>query len=268
MYNPYIPKLARIMGVVEEAYGVKTFKLEVNGELKFSPGQFVMVSAFGVGEAPFAIASSPSKTSEIEVSIRAVGNVTRYLHRMKVGEIVGVRGPLGKGFPLEQFKDRNIMVVAGGTGLFGVSSLIWHIYENREEYGEVHLLYGVRKPSFILRRADIEEWDKKIGVHITVDIPEPGWSGHVGLVTTLLDKIGIPKENIVFAVCGPPLMMKAVYLKLLKLGYKPNQIYVSLERNMKCGIGKCGRCMLSNGLYVCKDGPVFRCDKLPERDIE
>ncbi|RLF21830.1 MAG: oxidoreductase [Thermoprotei archaeon] len=268
MLNPYMPRLAHIVDVVDETRDVKTFILRPESAIRFEPGQFIMISAFGVGEAPFAIASSPFRPELIEVSIRAVGNVTRALHRMEKGDVVGIRGPYGNGFPVDQIKGHNVVFIAGGTGIFGISSFVWYIFEKRDDFSDVYLLYGVRRPSLMMRRYDLEKWRDRIEVFLTVDVPEPGWNGHVGLVTDLLDRLSLPRHDVVFALCGPPLMIKFAYYKLRKMGYGADQIFVSLERNMKCGIGKCGRCMLSNGLYVCKDGPVFRCDQIPERDIE
>ena len=273
MSNPFIPKLVRIEKIIEETHDIKTFRLKFLSEeemksFKFNPGQFVTVTVFGVGEAPFAISSSPYEREYFEVSVRAVGNVTRALHRLSEGDIIGVRGPFGKGFPLEELEGKNIIFLAGGTGLLGVSAMLWYIYHNRDKFGRIVLFYGVRTPKDFVRRYDLDTWSKRFEVYLTVDRGDETWKGHVGVVTTFLDEIPVPKENVAFIVCGPPIMLRVTYKILTeKMGYKPNQIYVSLERHMKCGMGKCGRCMLSNGMYVCKDGPIFRCDKIPERDI-
>ncbi len=266
--NPYMPRLARITEVLREASDIKTFKLEpLDGEIRFKPGQFVMISVFGIGEAPFAIVSSPGNSKHIEISVRAVGNVTRALHRLKRGDVVGIRGPLGNEFPLERLKGRDILVLAGGTGLLGVAALLWHIYEDRGRYGDVILLYGAREPRELIRLYDLEVWKERLDVRLTVDKGDASWKGHVGLVTSLLDSVAPLSRDTVAIACGPPVMLKATYEKLLSLGLTPTRIYVSLERQMKCGIGKCGRCMLSNGMFVCKDGPVFRCDQIPLRDL-
>ncbi len=273
MSNPYIPKLAKIIKIVEESRDVKTFRLKFMSKsdmesFSFKPGQFVVISVFGIGEAPFAVSSSPLVREYFEVSVRAVGNVTRALHRLSEGSIVGVRGPLGKGYPLNELRGKNIVFIAGGTGLFGISALLWYIYENRKQFSNVMLFYGARTPKDFMRKYDLDAWKERIDVYLTVDRADETWKGHVGLVTSFLDEIPLPREDVAFIACGPPLMLKATYNKLRSLGYSPSQIYVSLERQMKCGIGKCGRCMLSNGKFVCKDGPIFRCDQLPERDIE
>ncbi len=269
MSNPYIPRPALIEEIVDEAPLIKTFKIRsFNGGLEFSPGQFVMVYVPGIGESPFAISSSPFTREYIKVSVRAVGDVTKALHKLKPKSLVGVRGPLGNGFPIEELLGKNITVIAGGTGLFGVVSLLWYIYEKRNNFDDVKLLYGARSPRDIVRREELEKWSDRIEVLLTVDRGDETWKGNVGVVTTLLDKTSIDYGKTVFVICGPPLMLKATYNRLLSEGVKKENIYVSLERHMKCGIGKCGRCMLSNGLYVCRDGPVFTCKQLPERDIE
>lgn len=268
--NPFIPMLARIVRVVEETPDVKTFRLKLRegGGLDFTPGQFVTVTVFGVGEAPFAISSPPHEREYVEVSVRAVGNVTRALHRLTVGDVVGIRGPFGKGFPLDELRGRDLVFLAGGTGLLGVSSMLWYAWQHPEEFGRVVLMYGARTPRDFVRRYDLDEWASRVEVYLTVDRAEEGWRGHVGVVTTLLDEVDLPGRDAAFIVCGPPIMLKVTYKLLRDRGYSPSQIYVSLERHMKCGMGKCGRCMLSNGMYVCKDGPIFRCDEIPERDVE
>ena len=273
MSNPFIPKLGRIIKIINETSDVKTFRIkfikkEDIKRFKFNPGQFVTITVFGVGEAPFAISSSPHEKEYFEISVRAVGNVTRALHGLDEGSIIGVRGPYGKGYPIEELLGKNIIFLAGGTGLLGVSSMLWYVYHNRGSFERVVLFYGVRTPKDFIRKYDLEVWSDRMEVYLTVDRGDETWKGHVGVVTTFLDEIPLPKENVAFIVCGPPIMLKVTYNLLRKMGYRSNQIYVSLERHMKCGIGKCGRCMLSNGMYVCKDGPIFRCDKIPVRDIE
>ncbi len=272
--SPYVPKLAKVLDVIEETPDIKTLKLryideEEQRRFSFRPGQFAEVSVFGYGEAPFAIASSPSRSSEhFEVSVRAVGTVTRAIHALKPGDIVGVRAPLGKGFPIENFYDMNVIVLAGGTGLFAVSSLLHYICEHRHEFRDVVLLYGSREPRLIPRRYDLDYWSKYIDVYLTVDKPDETWRGFVGVVTQLLDKVPTPRgPHTVACVCGPPIMMRVSIPKLLSLGISRNRIYLSLEWKMQCGIGKCGHCMLSNGKYVCLDGPVFALSEIREEDI-
>jgi len=269
MDNPYIPRIAKLSKIIDEAPGIKTFRIELlDGEMTFIPGQFITITVFGIGEAPFAIASSPSIKKYIEVSVRAVGDVTNALHRLSENSVIGIRGPLGRGLPLHEIRDMNIILIAGGTGLFGISSLLWYIYEHRYAFRDVILLYGVRTPRDFTRRYDIDVWSNRIEIHLTVDKGDSSWRGHVGVVTSLMNKVRLPREDTIAILCGPSPMLKAGYRKLLEQGFNPHNIYVILERHMKCGIGKCGRCMLSNGKYVCIHGPVFRCDEIPERDIE
>ncbi len=269
MNNPYIPKPALVEEIFDEAPLIKTFKIKtLSDSIEFTPGQFVMIYVPGIGESPFAISSSPFNKEYIKVSVRAVGDVTKALHRLSPKSLIGVRGPLGNGFPIDKFTGKDVVIIAGGTGLFGVTSLLWYIYEKRSDFNDVKILYGARTPRDIVRKRELDKWSDRIEVLLTVDRGDETWRGNVGVVTTLLDKVKINYPNTLFVVCGPPLMLKATYSRLLSEGAKRENIYVSLERHMKCGIGKCGRCMLSNGLYVCKDGPVFTCNQLPERDIE
>ena len=266
--NPFIPMRSVVEEVIEESPDVRTLVLGLEKEIEFTPGQFVMVSVPGYGEAPFAIASPPGRCRRIEVSVRRVGDVTAAIHRLRRGDEVGVRGPFGRGFPIKELENRDIVVVAGGTGLLGVSSLLWYMHMNRGVFGEVYLLYGARTPRDLLKRRHLEEWSRSMKLLLSVDRVDGGeWRGHVGFVTDLLDKIERARDEV-YILCGPPMMMKVAYRKLVSRGVPPSSIYVSLERHMKCGLGICGRCMLSNGLYVCRDGPVFRCDEIPEREIE
>ncbi len=268
--NPYLPKLAKVINIIQETPDVKTIRLKLLNEEKlvFKPGNFVMISCFGIGESSFAISSSPFIQEYFEVSVRAVGNVTRAIHKLKVGDVVGVRGPLGNGYPITDLLNKNIVIISGGTGILGVSSLLWYIHEKRDDFGEVLLFYGARTPKDLVRYRDIKTWGKNIKTYVTVDRADETWKGPTGVVTKFLDEVTIPKHNVIFIMCGPPIMMKVTYRKLIGMGYKAKQIYASLERRMQCGLGKCGCCMLSNGLFVCKDGPIFRCDMLMERDIE
>ncbi len=263
-----VPRLGEITKIVEESYDTKTFRIKpADWEVEFNPGQFAEITVFGVGEAPFALSSDPDVKEYFEVSVRAVGSVTNMLHKLKTGSLVGFRAPLGVGWPLEELEGQSITMVVGGTGIFAVSSLIWHIYHQRGRFGDVKILYGARSPDLLLKKKEFEFWLQKIEVHLTVDKPSEGWTGNVGVVTNLIDKIK-PNPESYFLVVGPPIMMKFTLLKLDEIGAKPDRVYVSLERNMKCGLGLCGRCRLSNGLYVCKDGPIFRSDKIWRCDLE
>ncbi|HDO19353.1 MAG TPA: oxidoreductase, partial [Thermoplasmatales archaeon] len=229
----------------------------------FDPGQFVEVSVFGIGEAPISISSPPRDSSSFELVIRKVGNVTNRLHQMKENDKIGIRGPLGKGFDVHELEGHDLLFVAGGIGMVPMRSLIWYVLDekHREKYGKVVILYGCRTPQDMLFLDEISEWKRKrdVTVELTVDRCPEGveWDGCVGVVTTLFDRIKIDNVNKTKAiVIGPPVMYKFVLKCLKDIGIKDENIYVSLERRMKCGVGKCGHCQI-NGVYVCKEGPVF-----------
>lgn len=255
MKNIYIPSIAKIVDIINETPDTKTFKLKI--ELPFKPGQFVELSIFGYGEAPISISGGDNES--IDLSIRAVGNVTRRMHRMNVGEYVGIRGPFGNGWPIEKAKGKNLLIIAGGIGLAPLKPVVDYACNNREEFKEVTLLYGARKPSLMLFKYKFDEWRRYIDVLLTVDEPEEGWDEHIGVVTMLCDKIKHISDTITF-ICGPPVMMKFTSMRLIELGFPPSEIYLSLERNMKCGIGICGHCAVG-GMYVCRDGPIFSLTK-------
>ncbi len=253
--NPYIPRVVPIVDIREETPDTKTFTIAA--PMSFQPGQFVELSVFGYGEAPISISGGDGK--KIDLTIRAVGNVTNKIHRMQVGEYVGVRGPFGNGWPVEKAKGKNLLIVAGGIGLAPLKPVVEHVCSHREEFRNVTLLYGARKPSLMLFKYKFDEWAGYMDLLLTVDEAEPGWEGHVGVVTTLCDKIRHVADTITL-MCGPPIMMKYTSMVLLELGFPPSEMYLSLERNMKCGIGICGHCAVG-GVYVCRDGPVFSLNK-------
>jgi len=262
--NPYIPKLAEILKVKEESPDVKTFTFKLkNGEFNFKAGQFVEVSVFGMGEAPFTLSSSPFDTEKFEVSIMRVGSVTAAIHQKKEGDIVGIRGPYGTHFPLEKCEGKNITIVGGGIGIAPLRSLIYALIHEREKYNNIKVLYGAREPRLIVYKDLWDEFKKHVEVYLTVDFADETWKGHVGVVTSLFDVVKVdPKDNMAF-VCGPPIMIKFVTQKLLELGFAPENIHLSLERMMKCGIGKCGHCNIGK-YYVCRDGAVFTYDMIKD----
>lgn len=253
--NLYIPSVAQILEVRDETPDTKTFR--IGAELPFKPGQFVELSVFGYGEAPISISGGDDEA--IELSIRAVGNVTKKMHRMKEGDYVGIRGPFGNGWPIEKAEGKNILIIAGGIGLAPLKPVVEYVCKHRECFKDATLLYGARRPSLMLFKYKFEEWRKYMDVLLTVDEAEPGWEGHVGVVTTLCDKIRHVADTIIY-MCGPPIMMKYTSMVLIELGFPPSEMYLSLERNMKCGIGICGHCAVG-GVYVCRDGPVFSLNK-------
>lgn len=259
--SPYVTQWATIKRIRQETAMEKLFELELPGRvpLGHKPGQFVEVSLFGYGEAPISISSSPNKKESFELVVRNVGTVTNTLHRMKVNEKVGIRGPYGNGFDLSKLRGKDILFVAGGIGLVPLRSLIHNVLEERLSFGRVIIMFGAKTPRDLLFKDELAEWTNRrdIDFHISVDrAPDGGWSGHVGVITTLFPKVDMSPKNTVVAVCGPPVMYKYVLLELLSRGVPQQNIYMSLERRMKCGLGKCGHCQINN-VYVCQKGPVF-----------
>ncbi len=257
-----VPLVAQIDEIKEEIPDVKTFYLsfidkEWDKKFKIKSGQFIMCTVFGAGE--FAVSLPPSPENDrFHLSVRRVGKVTNALHTLRVGDKLGIRGPFGNGFPFEEIKGKNIIYVAGGIGLIPLRSSIVHVLQNRKDFGRIILVYGSRSPRDLMYQYDIEEWLKIDGfeTYITVDNPTPEWKGEKGLVTSLFDKANLPMENSVAFVCGPPIMFNNVIKDLMARGMSDENIISTLERHMKCGIGKCQHCGIGRTL-VCTDGPVY-----------
>ena len=258
----YVPTMARLLQVEQITELEKLFTLELPDgySLGNEPGQFVEVSLFGIGEAPISISSSPSRSNgTFELCVRRVGDVTNALHQMEPGTMLGIRGPFGNPFPVAEMKGKDILFAAGGLGLAPLRSLINEVLDQRGLFGRVIILYGTKQPSEILFKDELAEWAERDDVefHMTVDRDDEDWKGNVGVITTLFPKITVNSRATVAATCGPPIMYRFVLMELLGKGIPETQIYLSLERRMKCGVGKCGHCQI-NGLYCCQDGPVFR----------
>jgi sulfhydrogenase subunit gamma (sulfur reductase) len=258
----YRPMITRLLKVEQMTESEKLFTLELpHGQsLGNEPGQFVEVSLFGIGEAPISISSSPSRSNgAFELCVRRVGDVTNAMHSLQPGDALGVRGPFGVGFPLDKMRGKDVLFAAGGLGLAPLRSLINQVLDERGFFGRVIILYGTKNPSEILFRDEIQEWAGRgdVEFHMTVDRGDESWKGHVGVITTLFPQITFNPRNIVAATCGPPIMYRFVLMEMLGKGIPETQIYLSLERRMKCGVGKCGHCQI-NELYCCQDGPVFR----------
>ena len=258
----YVPTMARLLQVEQITELEKLFTLELpdGHSLGNEPGQFVEVSLFGIGEAPISISSSPSRSNgTFELCVRRVGDVTNALHQMEPGTMLGIRGPFGNPFPIAEMKGKDILFAAGGLGLAPLRSLINEVLDQRGLFGRVIILYGTKQPSEILFKDELAEWAERDDVefHMTVDRGDEDWKGNVGVITTLFPKITVNSRATVAATCGPPIMYRFVLMELLGKGIPETQIYLSLERRMKCGVGKCGHCQI-NGLYCCQDGPVFR----------
>lgn len=258
----YLPTMARLIKVEPMTQLEKLFTLELpnGGSLGNEPGQFVEVSLFGIGEAPISISSSPSRSNgTFELCVRKVGDLTDALHQLEPGAFLGIRGPFGQPFPIGKMKGKDILFAAGGLGLAPLRSLINEVLDQRGSFGRVIILYGTKHPSEILFKDELDEWAGRNDVefHMTVDRGDETWKGHVGVITTLFPRITVNPRNTVAATCGPPIMYRFVLMELLGKGIPETQIYLSLERRMKCGVGKCGHCQI-NDLYCCQDGPVFR----------
>ncbi|MDQ0287472.1 NAD(P)H-flavin reductase [Desulfofundulus luciae] len=267
MKNPYLPLPMRLVKnfVETEDKLIHTFTLEFLNEgdeksFQYLPGQFAEVAVFGVGEAPFGIASSPTEPGYLKFSVAKVGVVTTALHQLPEGTILGVRGPLGNSYPIEEFKGKNLVVIGGGFAFTTLRSLITYILhpDHRGDYGELTVIYGARNPGLLLYKDELAEWEKRSDINLvcTIDRPVEGWSGRVGFVPAVTKEVAPSAENAYAVICGPPVMIKFTMPVLEELGFPPERIIMSLENRMKCGIGMCGRCNVGNK-YVCKDGPVF-----------
>ena len=268
-YDELVPLVGVITDIKEQTPDVKTFRVErpQGGKLfEHKPGQCAMVSVPGVGEAMFSITSSPTNEKYQEFSIKRCGTLTDCLHSMEVGDELTVRGPYGNSFPVEEdIKGQNLLFIAGGIGLAPLRSVINYVLDKRENYGSVDILYGSRSMQDLVGLDEIRrDWMAADGVevHLTIDRPQEEWDGHVGFVPNYLKELGFSTDKTVL-VCGPPIMIKFVLAALQEMGFEKSQVYTTLELRMKCGIGKCGRCNIGSK-YVCKDGPVFRCDGIDE----
>ena len=259
LYTPEIATVTRVEPLGEKE---KLFEISLpDGRgLGHKPGQFVQVSVLGIGEAPISVSSSPSRSDgSFELAVREVGNVTAALHRMETGGKVGIRGPYGTAFPIGDMVGQDILFVAGGIGLFPLRSLINEVLDKRRGFGRVTILYGAKGPAERMFAHELEQWKSRDDIEYleTVDRADDSWKGNVGVITTLFPKISIDPARTYCVVVGPPIMYRFVIQAAKDKGLPNDRIILSLERRMKCGVGKCGHCQI-NGVYVCQDGPVFR----------
>jgi sulfhydrogenase subunit gamma (sulfur reductase) len=271
--NPYLPLPVRIekIAVETEDKNLRTFKLvfldkEDEERFAYIPGQFCEISIAGHGEIPIGIASSPTEKGFLMFTVNKTGVVTSFIHNMKEGDIIGVRGPLGNWYPWEEMEGKNVVVIGGGFAFTTLrSSIVYMLHpENRKRFKDITVVYGARSPGLLLYREELAEWEKRddINVHITVDATDdPNWQYNVGFVPTITEQKITTSEDSYALVCGPPIMIKFTQPVLEKVGFTPEQIIMSLEMRMKCGIGICGRCNIGDQ-YVCKDGPVFTLAQL------
>ncbi len=272
--NIYLPYLAEITGIKQEAPDVKTFKLRfmdqaVGSSFNYKPGQFIEFSVFGEGEATFCIANSPTRKGEIECSVKKMGKVTQALHELDIKDTVGIRGPYGNGFPVENMKGKNLLFVAGGIGLAPLRSLINYCLDKRNEFKTITIVNGARTSKDLVYKDEFDIWKNAADtqLHLTVDCNEENWTCMVGVVPKILEQLKPTCQDSVAVLCGPPIMIKYTLPVLLKLGFCPEEIITTLEMKMKCGLGKCGRCNIGN-LYICKDGPVFTYAQLKNLNYE
>lgn len=264
--DPMLPRPFRIQRMLAETADTFTMELQsAGGEtgLPFAPGQFNMLYVFGMGEVPISISGDPANPQRLIHTVRAVGTVTKAMRAMKRGEIIGVRGPLGAGWPMEAARGNDVVIIAGGIGLAPLRSVLYTLIAEREKYGRVVLLFGTRTPDDIPFQRELERWRGRLDleVKVTVDKASRAWRGNVGVVTTLIAKASFDPQSTTALICGPEVMMRFTTLELQARGVPAENIYISMERNMKCGIGLCGHCQLGP-FFICKDGPVFRIDQV------
>lgn len=270
MDNIYKPIKCEVVDVIEESPTIKTIRVKPEEEFTFQAGQFISLTVPGIGEAPFTPSSSPFEKNFIEVTVMKVGRVTEKIHQLKKGDIVGIRGPFGKPYPLDKFRGKEILLVGGGVGLAPLRALFLALLHTINDYKKVIFCCGARTPKdYIYKKQIFEEWQSlceklPLSFRITVDKKDENWKYMEGVVTCTLDNLDMDVGNGVAVVCGPPVMMKFTTLKLLEIGFKENQIYLSMERKMYCGVGHCRHCLIGN-LFVCKDGPVFTYEELKDK---
>jgi len=263
--NVYAPASAVLEDVIVETPTIRTFVLRPVEPMPFRAGQFIQLTLPGVGEAPFTPSSSPHEPDRIEVTVLRTGRVTDALHDVAAGTELGLRGPFGKGYPLEKLHGKEVLLVGGGVGLAPLRSLILAMLAEIDKFKRLSIKYGARMPEELLYRGSYDAWRAYPGVDFTetIDVPAPGWEGRVGLVTTLLDNLDVSIPDSYMVSCGPAVMLKFVTQRALAIGYQPSQIYLSMNRRMSCGIGKCGRCNIGP-YYLCKDGPDMCYEKIKD----
>jgi len=268
MENAYLPVKSIVENVIEETDTIKTFVVRPERKIKFYTGQFIEFSVPGIGEAPFTPSSDPNRDEIMDISIMKAGKITGILHKeVKKGSIVGLRGPYGNWYPIEKFYNKDIVLIGGGVGLAPLRSLLFKLLSEEDKFNKILLRYGAKTTSDLLYRDAYNRWrkDSKLDIRLTVDKGDEQWIGNEGVVTTILENIDkeVEVEKSIGIVCGPPIMMKFTTLKLLEKNYRLENIYLSMERNMSCGIGMCGHCRIGN-FHVCKDGPIFSYKQLED----
>lgn len=262
--NPYRPVETEILDVIAETSNIRTLRLKPREPITFRAGQFIELTVPGVGEAPFTPSSRSSVKDMMEITVMKVGRVTEEIHKLKKGDIVGLRGPLGIGYPIKEFEGKEILVVGGGCGLAPIRALMYELFEDVGRFKKVFYRGGCKTPQDFLFKNEINLWKeehKGVDIRLTVDKGDESWKENVGVVTTIMDGLNMDVKNGIAIVCGPPIAMKYATMKLLDMGFRDEGIYLSMEKNMSCGIGKCGHCRIGI-YYACKDGPVFQYSKI------
>jgi NAD(P)H-flavin reductase len=274
--NTYNPYLMRIEKITDEAPGVKTFRLKFTNDadreqFDFKAGQFGEYSIFGEGESTFCIASSPTRKEYVECTFRQAGRVTSALARKEEGDVIGFRGPYGNVFPLDEWKGKNLLFIAGGIALPPMRCVIWNALDLRDWFKNITVVYGARSVADLVYKYELDEWGKRSDMKLVTTVDpggeNPQWKGKVGFVPKVLEELAPAGSNTIAIVCGPPVMIKFTFPVLEKLGFTPDTMYTTLENRMKCGVGKCGRCNVGP-VYVCKDGPVFSYHELKQLPAE
>ncbi len=265
MKNIYKPIEGVLENIITESSKIKTFVIRPKEHFEFKCGQFIELTLPGIGEAPFTPSSDPAIKEKIDVTIMNAGKVTSILHNSEKNISLGIRGPYGKGYPLHKFEGKDVVIVGGGVGLAPLRALLFGLFADIKKYNKIVFRYGARTAQDIIYKDQIPVWaaKEKVDWLTTVDVGDPSWTGNVGLITTVLKDLPVDMKRAVAIVCGPPIMMKFVTLKLLDLGFAPADIYLSMEKSMSCGLGKCGHCRIGK-FYICKDGPVFTYEELKD----
>ena len=273
--NPLLPEVATVVEIVQETHNIKTFRVKLDDENRmkafhFEPGQVGQLSLFGVGESTFVINSPPTRMDYLQFSVMKVGEVTSALHRLNVGDKIGVRAPLGNFFPYANWKGKDIFFIGGGIGMAPIRTIMLYLLDNKKDYGTISLLYGAKTPEDLSYKEDIKDWltDPNLNAVLTIDNPAEGWTvddtHKVGLIPNVLKELAPKPDNCIAVLCGPPIMIKFTLMALKEMNFPDEQIFTTLEKRMKCGVGLCGRCNIG-GKLVCVDGPVFSYDQL--RDL-
>jgi NAD(P)H-flavin reductase len=274
--NIYQPHLTTVIDIIDETADTRTLRLEfhdpaVREQFTFRAGQFGEYSIFGAGESTFCIASSPTRQGYIECSFKAIGRVTSALREVQRGDVVGFRGPYGNWFPVDEWKGKDVVFIAGGIGLAPVRCVIWNVLDRREEFGDVTIVYGARSVGDLVYKRELTEWASRSDVRIVTTVDPggqtPDWQGQVGYVTPIVKATAPKADNAVAVLCGPPIVVKLTLPVLRELGFADDAIFTTLENRMKCGLGKCGRCNIGP-VYVCKDGPVFTAAEISKLPAE